>query len=162
MRVLSTLGTCLWLGATAVAQPPEDPVRWSASLEAATPISPGTATSVVVSGSIQDGWHVYALEQLPGGPTPLKVSLADSSLAAAEGAPQGSPPHRVHDKAFGVDTPLYTGTVTVRLPVRLAGTVAAGSQQLTVNVRFQSCRESECRPPKTVHLVVPVEVSAHE
>ena len=165
MKAASTalaLGASLWLAAAAVAQPPEDPVQWSASLDSTPPISPGAAASVVVSGSIQDGWHVYALEQLPGGPTALKVSLADTPLATAAGAPQGSKPQKVHDKAFGLDTQLYIHTLTVRLPVRLAAAAAAGSQQLTVNVRFQSCRENECRPPKTVHLAVPVEVSAHE
>jgi len=150
------------LGTAAVAQPPDDVVQWSAVLASSAPIAPGGSASITVTGTIANGWHVYALEQLPGGPTPLRVSLADSALATVDGAPSGSQPQKVHDKAFGFDTQLYTHTLSVRLPLRMASTAAAGSQELTVNVRFQSCTEHECRPPKTVHLAVPVDVSAHE
>lgn len=162
MRAASALGACLWLCAAAVAQTPGEVVQWSASLESATPLAPGAAASVTVAASIQDGWHVYALEQGPGGPTPLRVALPDSTLATVEGAPQGSKPQKIFDKAFGLDTLLYTHALSVHLPLRLASTAAAGAQQLTVNVRFQSCSQLECRPPQTVHLSVPIQVSTHD
>jgi len=158
----AALGACLWLGTAAFAQPPDDTVQWNAALSSSAPISPGGIASITVTGTIANGWHVYALEQLPGGPTPLLLSLADSTLASAEGPPSGSKPSTVFDKRFGLKTQFYTGTVTVQLPVRLTGAQAAGSQQLTVKVRFQSCSAQECRPPATVRLSVPLQVSAHE
>jgi thiol:disulfide interchange protein DsbD len=158
----AALGACLWLTAAAVAQPPEDTVQWSAALASSAPLAPGGTASITVTGTIAQGWHVYALEQLPGGPIPLAVSLGDNTLASADGKPSGSKPESVFDKRFGLKTQFYSGTVMVQLPVRLAGAAAAGSQQLAVKVRFQSCSAQECRPPATVRLSVPVEVSAHE
>jgi hypothetical protein len=162
MRAASVLGAGLWLCASALAQPQDDTVQWSAQLSGPEAVAPGGAASITVTGAIQEGWHVYALEQLPGGPTPLKVTLADSTLATVTGAPSGSKPRKVYDKRFSLSTQLYSGTVTVQLPVRLVSEAAAGVQQLAVNVRFQSCSDQECRPPSTVHLSVPVEVSTHE
>ena len=107
----AALGACLWLGTAAFAQPPDDTVQWNAALSSSAPISPGGIASITVTGTIANGWHVYALEQLPGGPTPLLLSLADSTLASAEGPPSGSKPSTVFDKRFGLKTQFYTGTV---------------------------------------------------
>jgi thiol:disulfide interchange protein DsbD len=158
----TALAVSLWLCAAAVAQPPEEVVRWSARLSSPEAILPGGTASLTVEATIQDGWHVYALEQLPGGPTPLRVTLADGTLAALDGAPSGIKPHKVYDKRFGLTTQLYSRSLSLRVPVRMLPAATPGPQQLEVNVRFQSCSEQECRPPKTVRLSVAVEVSAHD
>jgi hypothetical protein len=162
MRAVLLVGASLGLCTTVVAQPQDDTVQWGAQLTTAEALAPGGAADIAIVGVIKEGWHVYGLEQLPGGPTSLRVALADSTVASVAGAPSGSKPRKVHDKRFNLDTQLYSGTVSVQLPVRVVSTAAAGTQQLAVNVRFQSCSEQECRPPRTVHLSVPVEVSLHE
>lgn len=164
----AALASCLWPTAAALGQPPdvqdvpEVKVQWRAEPASSAPIAPGGTASITVTGTIAKGWHVYGLEQLPGGPIPLSVNLADSTLATADGAPSGSKPVKIFDKRFGLKTEFYSTTLTVQLPVRLATAAAAGSQELAVKVRFQSCTEQECRPPATVRLPVSVEVSPRE
>jgi len=137
---------------------PGETVHWSAAPESADTIKRGGALTVVLTGQIRDGWHVYAFRQHPTGPIPLRVTLDRNEVASAEGSSAGSPPEKAHDVRFGVDVEFYTGVFAVRMPVRLSERLPAGSQQIPVSVRFQSCSAEVCLPPKTVHLVVPVEV----
>lgn len=142
------------------AQAPPDPVQWSASLKLQEAVRQGSTLTVTVAAAIQPGWHVYGFKQAPTGPIPLRVTVDGGDVATAGGTPSGSPPEVVHDPRFGVDTQLYTHAFTVRVPVRVAGHVTAGPHPIDVNVRFQSCSDRECLPPRTVHLSVPVTVAA--
>jgi hypothetical protein len=153
------LGSGASLGAGASTQAPPDNVHWSVSLvSGGTPIKAGSNVTVEVNGSIDDGWHVYGLQQLPGGPTPLRLTLDANDTATAAGDPSESVPQKIHDTRFGLDTQFHTHALTLRLPVHVA-LAAAGSRTIPISVRFQLCSEGECKPPRTVHLAAPVEVT---
>jgi Disulphide bond corrector protein DsbC len=155
------LGSGAGLSAGAYAQAPVDNVHWSVSLASgSTPVKAGSDVTVEVSGSIDDGWHVYGLQQLPGGPTPLRLTLDANDTATAAGNPSESLPDKIHDTRFGLDTQFHSHTLTLRLPVHVTP-AAAGSRTIPVSVRFQLCSEGECKPPRTVHLAAPVEVTPH-
>jgi Disulphide bond corrector protein DsbC len=155
------LGTCAGLGASASAQAPPDNVHWSVSVTSAgAPVKAGSDVTVEVNGSIDDGWHVYGLQQLPGGPTPLRLTLDANDTATAAGNPSESAPQRIHDTRFGLDTQFHTHALTLRLPVHVTP-AAAGSRTIPISVRFQLCSEGECKPPRTVHLAAPIEVAPH-
>jgi hypothetical protein len=155
------LGTGAGLSAGACAQAPPDNVHWSASLASgSSPVKADSDATVEVQGSIDDGWHVYGLQQLPGGPIPLRLTLDANDTATAAGTASESVPQKIHDPRFGLDTQFHTHTLTLRLPVHL-NQAAAGSRTIPVSVRFQLCSEGECKPPRTVHLTAPVEVTPH-
>lgn len=124
-------------------------VSWSVQPTAA---KQGGPLKLTLNGSVAAGWHVYALKQLPGGPTPLVVTLETNHVATADGAPAGSPAKTVHDPAFDLDTQFYADAFTLTLPVRLKPHLPAGLQQVPVSVRFQTCNGRICQPPRTVHL----------
>ena len=156
--VRSTLLALLWAGATgtALAQvPANDTVRWTATLGATN----GSEATLQVSGAIEDGWHVYALTQPPGGPTALRVTVDDNELAQAAGTPSGTSSQKRRDPSFGLETRFYTHSFTIRLPLQLKQPAAAGKQLIPVSVRFQTCSDRECQPPTTVHLSVPLSQS---
>lgn len=111
-----------------------------------------------ISGEIQDGWHVYALTQPAGGPTPMRITVDDNQFALAAGEPSGTAPHKKHDRSFGLETQFYTHSFIVRLPVRVKEQPVAGRQVVPLSVRFQSCSDRECLPPTTVRLSVAVDV----
>jgi hypothetical protein len=46
----------------------------------------------------------------------------------------------------------------VHVPVQVSQQAAAGRQLIPVSIRFQTCSDRECQPPKTIHLSVPIEV----
>src|SRR5579862_8635555 len=139
------VSTFLLLGSLqAVSAQPADPaaaetVTWTASVDGARAVKPDDALTVTLHAQVKDGWHVYALKQLPDGPTPLRITLDANTVAAASGEPSGSPATKVHDPAFNLDTPLYSKAFTATLPVKIAAHAASGKQILPVSVRFQTC-----------------------
>lgn len=149
----------LALTSSVLAQPSlgGDTVSWSASAPAQG-VKPGGRIKVTLRGAVESGWHVYGLQQLPDGPTPLRVTLDASDVAAADGAPTGSPVTKVQDPSFNLQTQFYDHDFTVTAPVRIGAHVAAGERQIPISVRFQTCNGRICQPPKTVRLSVPVTV----
>ena len=133
-------------------------VQWAAALSSPAAIKGGDPATLELSGTIKDGWHVYALTQPAGGPTALRVRVDDNEVALAAGQPSGTPPHKHHDPSFGLETKFYTHAFTIQVPVQLKQQPGNGRQTIPVSVRFQSCSDRECQPPTTVHLVVPVDV----
>jgi hypothetical protein len=132
------------------AQTPDPKVDWVASWT--------TPTTLELSGHVEEGWHVYALSQKPGGPIPLRVSIDDNPVASLAGPPSGSTPETRLDPSFNLQTEFYTSSFAVQVPVTLKPDTAAGNQQIPLSIRFQTCSARECKPPKTIHLAVPVEV----
>lgn len=150
VRVVSGLVLLLWSGA-ALAQE-ADPARAESVSWSAQASAKGDKATVTLNGTVQPGWHVYALKQAPEGPTPLLVTLDKTDTATASGAASGSPAIKFRDPAFGLDTQYYEKAFSVSLPVKLK----PGAQAVPVSVRFQTCNGRICQPPKTVHLSAPV------
>jgi DsbC/DsbD-like thiol-disulfide interchange protein len=157
-RLVLSAALSLTLPVVASAQTLGDTVSWS--VLAAENVKAGDRLTVTLQGAVQDGWHVYALKQLPSGPTPLRVSLDTADVAKVDGALTGSAPTKVLDRGFGVETQFYSRTFTVATPVRIGAKVAPGKQVIPVSVRFQTCNDQICQPPKTVRLSVPINVQA--
>src|SRR3954468_19933216 len=61
-----------------------DTVAWTVAAKSGA-VRPGGRVILTLQGQVQDGWHVYALNQLPAGPTPLRVTLDDNDVAKADG-----------------------------------------------------------------------------
>jgi DsbC/DsbD-like thiol-disulfide interchange protein len=147
-------------GRTSSASPNGATVAWSAPLIIAASGRKGQRVALIVQGAVREGWHVYALRQQPNGPTPLKVTLEANPVVTADGSPVGSPATIAHDPAFNLDTPYYSRSFKVKLPVRLASNMPVSHQSIPVSVRFQTCNGQTCEPPKTIHLSAPVEIGS--
>lgn len=130
--------TALLLTAFASTAYAGDSVRWSASLKGDT---------LVFSGTIADGWHIYGLEMPEGGldagiPDPTYVSI--KSGAQPDGTlwcNTGAKLH--HDASLNADIPWLSGTIELRLPVRLDAAAAAVEGSL----HYMACTEDACTPP---------------
>ncbi|HEY5083297.1 MAG TPA: protein-disulfide reductase DsbD N-terminal domain-containing protein [Rhizomicrobium sp.] len=134
-------------------------VNWTVTADPADTVKQGGKVTLTLHGEIADGWHVYSLKQLPNGPTPLRVTLDQNEVAIANGAPVGSPAIKIHDQGFNLDTQFYSHAFTVALPVQVATHSAEGAQHIPVSVRFQTCNDRVCQPPKTVHLTAAVSIN---
>jgi DsbC/DsbD-like thiol-disulfide interchange protein len=123
--------------------------QWNASLLEQGTHKPGAPLLVAIDAKVQDGWHVYAASQAPGGPTPLSVKIEPDAPYQLAGPLLGTTPTKHHDASFDLDTQFYTGSFHLQLPV--SATAASGS--VPIAVRYQMCSDTTCMPPKTVHLV---------
>jgi DsbC/DsbD-like thiol-disulfide interchange protein len=113
---------------------------------------------VELDAKLEDGWHVYGLEQVAGGPTPLQVTLDENDVVQIVGLISGSVPVKKHDSSFDLDTQFYSHAFVVRLPLRVKPHSSIGKQAIPVTIRFQACNDRTCLPPRTVHISVPFEV----
>jgi DsbC/DsbD-like thiol-disulfide interchange protein len=154
IAILCGAGLC----GLSVAQGTDPTVEWVASWAGNGVVAHGGVTTLGLSAQVPPGWHVYALSQQPGGPIPLRVTLDDDRIVRIADAPSGTAPEETHDPRFNLDTRFYTNAFTVRVPVHVTQQAAAGTQVIPVSVRFQTCSDRECQPPKTVHLSAPIDV----
>ncbi|HEY4275055.1 MAG TPA: protein-disulfide reductase DsbD domain-containing protein [Rhizomicrobium sp.] len=134
-------------------------VSWTAAAPSAA-VKPGAPVTLTVQGKVLEGWHVYGLKQLPNGPTPLKLGVDANPAAVSDGAAGGSATTKVHDRGFDLDVEYYSSAFALTMPVRIAAGAAAGVQTVPLSVRFQTCNDRICQPPKTVHLSASVNVQA--
>jgi DsbC/DsbD-like thiol-disulfide interchange protein len=142
------MGLALLLSSSAclLGQRPSEIVKWNANV---TKSSAATA-SVSLIASIQDGWHVYALSQPPGGPTPLKISIPAGVPFTLQTPVAEVKVTRHDDPNFKMETLYYLTSANFVLSVKKDG--QANSEAIPVDVRFQACNDRLCLPPYTAHL----------
>jgi len=137
--------SCLILCADA--QRPADVVKWTAHLTQQN----ATVATVDLSADIQSGWHIYALSEPAGGPTPLTVSTPEGEAFALNGPVHESAPTHRFDPSFKMETAFYQNRVQLVASIKKGKAETAAS--IPINVRFQACNDNICMPPYTAHLV---------
>jgi thiol:disulfide interchange protein DsbD len=147
-RLISLPGLVLLLSGLAVGQKPEEVVKWSGHMAAL-----GGHTQAVLTAQISPGWHVYSITQPPGGPNAASISVPAGQGFYVQGPITGTQPKSAFDPNFQMNTEFYEGSATLNVP--LASDASVNSQNVRINVRFQTCNDRLCLPPKTVHLDLP-------
>lgn len=126
-------------------------VQWKVSSVKADTAKGHDAFVVEVNGTLSAGWHVYAQHEPEGGPTPLRVTLDDATLAEITGKVGGTASTVRRDKSFQLDTEVYLGDFTLTVPVQRKNNHGSAGL-VSIAVRYQACNDSICLPPRTVHL----------
>jgi thiol:disulfide interchange protein DsbD len=140
-------------------QTPKEPVKWS--MKANLPgksLKPGDKFDLRLTATIEEGWHIYSLDQEEGGPTPTRIVMPSDQPFEQAGAIESSEPKTAMDPNFNLVTQYYEDTASFTIPVKVAATATAGKAQAKVNVTFQTCNDELCLPPRTVKLTVDVTV----
>lgn len=159
MRVFRVL---LVLAAAAVpvaaAAQPLNPVRWSVQSPPSTATA-GQTVRIQLAAQIDEGWHLYALEQESNGPMPTALSAGPAPAFTLNVKEIDAPePQKTHDPNFEAETAWYAESVVFGLPVKVAAGTAAGERTIEVKARFQACNDTLCLRPATVTLPVKVKV----
>jgi thiol:disulfide interchange protein len=117
-------------------------------------IEPGAEQGIlVVTATLEEGWHLYSLEQKPGGPQPTKITVAaDSPLKLAGPFRPDAAPHKRTIKDVpgwnGLVVEEHAGTVIWRAP--LAPNPDGKAAEVHGSVSLQLCRDNACTPPETI------------
>ena len=137
----------------------ENPIRWSfADPAPRSPAAAGATLKLRVQAEITEGWHLYSLVPLEGGPIPTKIWLPEGQPFTHVGAVDAPPPRVVHDPNFDMQVGYYDGDPVFTLRVKTAPDAPQGKHTLKVNARYQACNDNLCLPPKTVPLEMTIEV----
>lgn len=129
----------------------QTPVHWTAAAPAV--VASGAVTNVKLKASIDDGWHIYAVNQGPGGPVPTRITLASGQPFSLAGLVTAtSVPRTQFDSSFGINVMMHEKLAEFALPVQVDPTAHIGVDTLHVNARYQACNASLCMPPQTAKL----------
>lgn len=130
----------------------QTPVHWRV---APVTIAANGTGHVTLTATIDDGWHIYAVTQGPGGPVPTRFTLAAGQPLALGGDPKVSPaPKTEMDESFGIPVQMHEHQASFTIPVKT--TTAAHPDSVLVRARYQACSASLCLPPQTAQLSAPV------
>jgi thiol:disulfide interchange protein DsbD len=124
----------------------EDPVQWTLTFDSKA-AAPGSHVLGKFTGTIQPHWHVYSMTTPPGGPNPTTAGIADNPAVAGFKIYQPKPDRKL-DPSFGIDTETYSEQYVLLFDVELKKDASAGPADIAANVRYQSCNDTICLPPK--------------
>src|ERR1700730_2537958 len=163
MRVSNRTGllfsvACLLLFASAARA--QNPVTWSLKANAPGSLKAGDRFTARVTAQIQGGWHLYSITQGAGGPVPTRITMPEGQAFKLAGTPSGPRPLVAMDPNFEINTETHEGSATFSIPIVVIADAPPGEQSLNVNVRYQTCNDKNCLPPRTVKLSVPITLVA--
>jgi thiol:disulfide interchange protein len=124
----------------------EDPVQWTLAFDAKA-AAPGSQVLAKFTGTIQPHWHVYSMTTPPGGPNPTTAGIADNPAVAGFKIYQSKPVRKL-DPSFGIDTETFSEQYVLLFDIELKKDATAGPANITGNVRYQTCNDTICLPPK--------------
>jgi hypothetical protein len=151
--IFASLPFCISLQANAAVNPP---VQWHVKAAPGKAVRAGAKFTVTISGQLDPGWHLYALEEPQGGPVATEVALSDGDPADLIRVEEGKP-KILPDPLFQKPTGFFEGSADFTLHLQVAKGATAGPGTLHILVRYQSCNDRVCLPPHTD--TVPVELT---
>lgn len=150
IRLFATVLTVLAFALTSFAQ---DPAKWRIEgIEKGKSYTNGADIDAALLASVEEGWHLYALEQPEGGPIATTVKVAEGSPFRLRGDVTTPAPITEYDPNFQIDTSYFKDSARFDVPLK-ASADATGSG-LAIDVRYQLCNDRLCLPPKTVRVTL--------
>jgi thiol:disulfide interchange protein len=124
----------------------EDPVQWTLTFDSKA-AAPGSHVLAKFTGTIEPHWHVYSMTTPPGGPNPTTASIADNPAVAGFKIYQSKPVRKL-DPSFGIDTETFAEQYVLLFDIELKKDAPAGPADINAKVRYQSCNDTICLPPR--------------
>jgi len=142
----------------ALAQGPNN-VRWSLSVDPSA-AAPGSKIVARLEGRIDPGWHVYSMTSAGAIPTTIKVN---PNPAVEKVRILEAPPKKAFDPNFNLDTETYEDAAVFLLELQLKPDAPAGATQISAEVRYQTCNDKVCIPPRRriANATFTIDPSAH-
>lgn len=136
---------------------PQSPAKWSlSSPDNPKPSKAGETAAVKLEAVIDEGWHLYALDQPSGGPIATSIKVSEGSPFEIAGKINSPEPLTKPDTNFpdASSKPLLTKYFerSAAFSVPLRSTADGDLSTLRLDVRFQLCNDTTCLPPRTVRV----------
>ena len=166
-RVVTLMRSCplvtavlaAWIGVAPRAVAQQHPVTFVARItEAETTAHPGGTFRVAIDAVIPIGWHLYSVTQPPGGPITTTFAIGPEAVFHQSGPIISPAPRLAPDPNFGIVSEWYEDSAHFALPVAVSPGVRAGRWEVQVRVRYQTCTDRFCLPPRedTLHVRIRV------
>jgi len=129
-----------WLVAPATATAADPVVEWSAKLSPAKARA-GEHTVVELTAKVPEHWHLYSMNQVVGGPKPLKVTVEGEGIEAV-GDWHAPAPTTELDPNFNKQVEFYEGEISHRRAFVVSG--EPGARTVRIGAKGQICDPSTC------------------
>jgi DsbC/DsbD-like thiol-disulfide interchange protein len=126
-----------------------NPVSWQAKYNALS----AKEGEIVVTATIEKGWHTYSQKATDAGPIPTSFSFTPNKQYQLNGATQESEAHEEFVPAFDAKIAVFSDKAEFKQKITLKGKTGFS---IPFTVEYMSCNDMMCLPPKTVELFVKV------
>lgn len=106
-----------------------------------------TTIDIIFTGHAEHGWHIYATNIAPGGPTPASFGVDKISGARLKGGLKDGPGVKsMNDPIFEMPVSFYEGTAVFTQRVELTDK----DYELKGYLKYGACNDENCLPPTSV------------
>ena len=133
-----------------------EPVSWTFSSEKTGKDS----FEMVMTATIDEGWHLYSIDLPQGGPVATKFTFEEPAGYTLDGRTyEVTKPEIKYDNSFEMNIGMHSGKAEFRQKIKLT----EPSAKVKGYVTFMSCNDKECLPPRDVEFLLQIgeKVSAH-
>ncbi|MBA3662699.1 MAG: sugar transporter [Bacteroidetes bacterium] len=123
-----------------------DPVKWHATYKSVSK----TEGEIIISATIDKGWHTYSQRETDAGPIPTSFKFTPSKLYSLVGKTTESNAHEEYVKAFEAKIFVFHDKAEFIQKVKLTGKASL----ITFKVEYMCCNDMMCLPPKILELSV--------
>jgi len=134
-----------------------NPVKLSGKIESVPRAS--EVVNLIISVDLDDGWHIWGIHNVPDGTVATSIETLDEKIEKS-GVVQEPTPIIAFDEGFEMDIPYHEKSLDLIFPVLLIGDLKPSETELKVSVRYQTCNERICLPPKSIDLMIPLTIEA--
>jgi DsbC/DsbD-like thiol-disulfide interchange protein len=124
------------------------PVKWSYAAKKIT----ATEAVVFIKATIDDGWHIYSVNQKPGGPLKTSFKFVASPDYVLSGKVTEPKPIKKYEDGFMMDVFYFEKTVIFQQKIRLK----KGQATVDGKVEFMVCNNKQCLPGDTAAFSIPI------
>lgn len=126
------------------------PIKWTATAQKSANAKQSSRLLARVKAAISPGWHLYALDQEPGGPVRTAIQVPDGQPFTLSGQVQQPQPMMGFDPNFDIPVRYFEHEAVFRVPVAATTGSRSRAHSIVVAVSFQTCNERLCLPLTTV------------
>ncbi|MCC8423607.1 protein-disulfide reductase DsbD domain-containing protein [Mucilaginibacter sp. UR6-11] len=124
------------------------PVKWAYGAKK----GPAGTLTVFFKATIDDGWHIYSVNQKPGGPQKTVFKFTKSPDYLVLGKPVEPRPDSKFEEAFGIKVFYFSKAVTFQQKLKLK----KGETTVRGTLTYMACTDKQCLAPEELAFEIPV------
>ncbi len=126
-----------------------NPVKWTSKVEKISE----TEFNLIISGTIEDKWHVYSQFTPDGGPLPMILEFKNSKgNYDLIGSPKESEYKKQYNDVFEVDEFLFEKSVIVTQKIKITN---SKTNKINLHLEYQACKEQCINDNKDFVFTIP-------
>ena len=133
-----------------------DPAQFNVKID---DVNQGEVAIVDVSAELDFSWRIYAVYNLPEGPSSTKF-IIESDIVNKSGKVIEPEPIEKFDEGFSNITKYHEGTPQFSIPLELKDDLPNGIYNVDVIIDYQVCNNSLCYPPNQITKTATFEIKS--